>query len=346
MPPSLPGWSGSPEVFVRLPHSWCGASVDGIQRVAEAAEALGFDGVSVQDHLLSSSGTSPCGHRHDGDDRSVLESFATLAFVAARTSRVKLVTGVLVLPYRNVFRAAQVAASIDNLSHGRLVLGVAGGWPRGTSDPVQRMRLHAELATRETDLFDPPSPRGRYLDEQIEALDRLWQEEDASFQGDFLAFDGVDLRPRPVQRPRPPIWVGGRAAATQRRAALLADGWFPSQASVEVLAEGRDRVLAHARAAGRAEPRIAVNLFVSVDRDGEIAREVIRDGLGHRFASETAMFGATIAGTPAEVRDRMRRYVEAGCSAFDLKILPLATEPTLAQAELLAREVLPALRRE
>jgi alkanesulfonate monooxygenase SsuD/methylene tetrahydromethanopterin reductase-like flavin-dependent oxidoreductase (luciferase family) len=58
------------------------------------------------------------------------------------------------------------------------------------------------------------------------------------------------------------------------------------------------------------------------------------------------MFGATIAGTPAEVRDRMRRYVEAGCSAFDLKILPLATEPTLAQAELLAREVLPALRRE
>ena len=344
MAPSLPGWSGAPEVFVRLPHSWCGASVDGVQRVAEAAEALGFDGVSVQDHLLSSRGTSPCGQHHDGDDRSVLESFATLAFVAARTSRVKLVTGVLVLPYRNVFRVAQISASIDNLSNGRLVLGVAGGWPRGTSDPVQRMRLHAELAARETDLFDPPSPRGRYLDEQIEALDRLWQEEDASFQGDFLAFEGVDLRPRPLRRPRPPIWVGGRAAATQRRAALLADGWFPSQASVEVLAAGRDSVLAHARAASRPDPRIAVNLFVSVDRDGEAARDVVRDGLGHRFASEAAMFGAAIAGTPAQVLHRIREYVEAGCSAFDLKILPLATGPTLAQVELLAREVLPAIR--
>lgn len=344
MVPTLPGWSGAPEVFVRLPHSWCGASVEGVSRVAEAAEALGFDGVSVQDHLLSSRGTSPCGHRHEGDDRSVLESFATLSFVAARTSRVKLVTGVLVLPFRNVLRAAQVAASIDVLSKGRLVLGVAGGWPRGTSDPVQRMRDHAELAARETDLFDPPSPRGRYLDEQIAALDRLWQDDDATFRGDFLAFEGVDLRPRPIQRPRPPIWVGGRAEATHRRAALLADGWFPSQASVEVLAAGRDHVLEHSRAAGRPDPRIAVNLFVSIDRDGAAAREVVRDGLSHRFASEAAMFGATIAGTPAEVRDRMHSYVEAGCSAFDLKILPLATGPTLAQVELLAREVLPPLR--
>jgi probable F420-dependent oxidoreductase len=340
----LPGWPDAPEVFVRLPHSWCGASVDGVAQVAQAAEALGFDGVSVQDHMLSSRGTSPCGHRHEGDDRDVLESLATLSFVAGRTTRVKLLTGVLVLPFRNVFWVAKTAATIDAFSGGRLVLGVGVGWPRGTTDPVQRMRLHAELAARETDLFDPPSPRGRLMDEQLEALDRLWQEDDASFAGDFLSFERADLRPRPVQRPRPPIWIGGRSAGALRRAALVADGWFPSQASVGVLAAGRDGVLEASRGAGRPDPRIAVNLFVSIDRDGDLARDVVRDGLGHRFGSEDAMFEATIAGTPAEVRDRMRAYVDAGCSAFDLKILPLATEATLRQVDLLAREVLPAVR--
>jgi alkanesulfonate monooxygenase SsuD/methylene tetrahydromethanopterin reductase-like flavin-dependent oxidoreductase (luciferase family) len=128
------------------------------------------------------------------------------------------------------------------------------------------------------------------------------------------------------------------------RAARLADGWFPSQASVETLAAGATQVRRVAAAAGRPEPRIAVNLFVSVDRDGPRAREIVRDGLGHRFKDQTALDASTIAGTPAEVVERMRRYVEAGCSAFDLKILPLQLEPTLDQMQLIAQDVLPHLR--
>jgi probable F420-dependent oxidoreductase len=332
------------EVFVRLPHSWCGASLDGVIRVAEAAEALGFDGVSVQDHMLSSRGTSPCGHNHAGDDRDVLESLATLAYVAARTERLKLLTGVLILPFRGPFWVAKMAATVDVLSNGRLVLGVGVGWPRGATDRVQRMSLHADLARRETELFDPPGPRGKLMDESLEALDRLWSEGAATYDGELIRFEGVDLRPRPVQRPRPPIWIGGRADAAHRRAAILADGWFPSQASVGVLAAGRARTLELAAAAGRPAPRTAVNLFASVDPDGGVARDVVRDGLGHRFQTEAALFDATIAGSPAEVRDRMLAYIAAGCSAFDLKILPLATEPTLAQVDLIAREVLPAIR--
>ena len=92
----------SPEVFVRLPHSMCPTSVDAVLRVADAAETLGFDGVSVQDQLLQTTGTAPCGHYHSGDDRDIFEPLATLSFVAARTSRVKLVTGVIVLPFRHV----------------------------------------------------------------------------------------------------------------------------------------------------------------------------------------------------------------------------------------------------
>jgi probable F420-dependent oxidoreductase len=337
--------SASVEVLVRLPHSWCGASVGGILEVAEAAEALGFDGVSVQDHILSSRGTAPCGHRHDGDDRMVLESLSTLAFVAARTTRVKLLTGVLVLPFRNPIWVAKAAGTIDVLSGGRLVLGVGIGWPaRRSTDPLQKMGLHAQLASRETALFRLPGPRPLVMDEWLEALDRLWSEESASYAGELIQFEEVDLRPMTVQRPRPPIWIGGRVDAALRRAALLADGWIPSQATVEVLAAGRERVLEIAREAGRPTPRFAVNLFVSVDRDGEAAREVIRDGLGHRFQTEEGLFEATIAGTPDEVAARIRTYVEVGCTAFDLKILPLATAPTLAQVELLAREVLPGVR--
>jgi len=334
-----------PEVFVRLPHSMCGASVRAVLQVAEAAEALGFDGVSVQDQLLQSRGTAPCGHYHDGDDGDILEPLATLSFVAARTSRLKLVTGVVVLPFRHVVQLAKTAGTLDVLSDGRLVLGVGIGWPGArTGDVAQKMSHYAEVARREAALFDLPSPRSKLMDEALEALDHLWRDEVATFHGDLISFDAVDLRPRPVQQPRPPIWIGGRAEPVQRRAALLADGWFPSQATVALLAAGRDTILRLAEAAGRPQPRFAVNLFLSVDEDGDAAREVVRDGLGQRFRSPEALSDATISGSPAEVLERIREYIAVGCSAFDLKILPLTTDRTLDQMDLIAREVLPALR--
>lgn len=332
------------EAFVRLPHSWCGTSLDSVIAVAEAAEALGFAGVSVQDHVLSGPAVAPCGHRHFEDDRMVLEPLSTLSFVAARTSRVRLLTGVLVLPFRHPIWVAKTAGTLDVLSRGRLILGVGVGAPRGRStDGVQNLGPHADIASRESALFDLPGPRGRVMDESLEALDRLWGEGPASYHGELFQFADVDLRPLPVQRPRPPIWIGGRAAAAHRRAALLADAWFPSQASVEVLATGRANVLSIAEAAGRPAPRFGVNLFASVDADGDTAREVVRDGLGHRFRSPALLFESTLAGTPADVRDRMLEYVAAGCTAFDLKLLPLTLDETLAQMELIAGKVLPSI---
>jgi len=334
------------EVYVRLPHSWCGASLDGVVQVADAAEALGFDGVSVQDHVLAGPGVAPCGHRHAGDDRNVLEALATLAYVAARTRRVRLLTGVLVVPFRHVVWIAKTAATVDVLSNGRLVLGVGVGAPRNRrTDGVQNTGPHAEISARETALFDLPGPRGKVMDEALEALDRLWTVDAATYEGTYVRFSGVDLYPKPIQRPRPPIWVGGRAEAAIRRAALLADGWFPSQASVEVLAAGRALALEVAANAGRPAPIFGVNLFVSVDRDGESARDVVRDGLGRRFRTEEGLFEATIAGSPAEVLERVRAYEAAGCSVFDLKFLPHRGDETILQMELLAAEVLPALGR-
>jgi alkanesulfonate monooxygenase SsuD/methylene tetrahydromethanopterin reductase-like flavin-dependent oxidoreductase (luciferase family) len=181
------------------------------------------------------------------------------------------------------------------------------------------------------------------MDECLEALHRLWSDGDASLDGAAIRFEGVDLRPLPAQRPRPPLWIGGRVDAVLRRVGRWGDAWFPSQASVEVMAAGRARLAELAEESGRPVPSLAVNLFVSVDSDRGAAREVVRDGLGHRFTDEATLFGATIAGSPADVVARIEAYRAVGCTAFDLKILPLDTGSTLRQVELLAREVLPAL---
>lgn len=334
-----------PSLFIRLPHSWCGASPDAVLRVAALAEELGFAGVSVQDHVLAGPSVSPCGGVHTGDDRTVMESLTTLAFVAARTTRLRLLTGVVVLPYRHPIWVAKVSATLDVLSGGRLILGLGVGAPsRRATDGVQDLASHADIAERETALFDLPGPRGPIMDEAIVALDRLWRDDRATFHGRYFDFTDVDLYPKPVQQPRIPLWIGGRADAAKRRAALLADAWFPSQASVAVLAAGRADILEMAGSAGVTGPRdFGVNLFVAVDRDGAAARDVVRRGLGHRFRDEAGLFASTIAGTPDEVRERILEYVTVGVTAFDLKILPLATPETLLAMRLIAGDVMPAL---
>ncbi|HXG40591.1 MAG TPA: TIGR03619 family F420-dependent LLM class oxidoreductase [Candidatus Limnocylindrales bacterium] len=332
------------ELYVRLPHSWCGASRAAVVEVAAAAEELGFAGVSVQDHVLASRAVAPCGSHHEGDDRMVMESLATLAFVAGRTRRVKLLTGVLVLPFRHVVWTAKMGATVDLLSDGRLVLGVGVGARRDRrTDGIQHLGPHADVASREQALFDLPAPRGALMDELLAALDVLWREDPASYAGRYIRFEGVDLLPRPVQRPRPPIWIGGRADAAIRRAATLGDAWFPSQASVGFVGGRREQLQSIARAAGRPEPAIGVNLFAAIDDDAERARSVVRDGLGHRFTSERALFEATIAGDPDDVLDRLRAYVAVGVTAFDLKLLPHRLADVIGHLELLARTVLPAL---
>jgi alkanesulfonate monooxygenase SsuD/methylene tetrahydromethanopterin reductase-like flavin-dependent oxidoreductase (luciferase family) len=240
---------------------------------------------------------------------------------------------------------AKTGATLDVVSGGRLVLGVGIGAPRTRmTDGIQNLGPHAAISARETALFDLPGPRGQLMDESLAALDRLWTQDVASFEGEQVRFEGVDLVPKPVQRPRPRIWVGGRAEPAIRRAAILADGWFPSQASLSGLAEGREIALAAAREASRPEPRFGINMFVSVDRDGEAARAVVRDGLGHRFRGEGALFDSTIAGSPNDVAERMRAYAAAGCTVFDLKVLPHTGDATVAQMELLASAVLPVVR--
>lgn len=330
---------------VRLPHSWCIATQGALRAVADLADELDMD-ISVQDHLLADSTVSPCGHAHDttGEDRTVYEAHTTLAYLAARTERARLIAGVYVLPFRHPVWLAKETSTLDALSDGRLVVGVGVGALRGRQeDKGQNLGAHGSIAVREFDTFAIHGHRGRMMDEYIGVLDALWTQESASYDGEFVRFEGIDIFPKPVSAPRPPIWIGGRSDAAISRAARLAEAWYPSQASVEVIETGAPELARIAAESGRPVPTMAVNLFASVAHDGEVARAAMRDALGHRFQGDAPLFAATIAGSPDEVRAHVQRYVDAGVTTIDLKYLPLTLEQTLGQMRLMASEVVPAI---
>ncbi len=148
-------------------------------------------------------------HPSAGD---ALETFSILGVVAGATQRLRLVTSVLVLPYRNPVLTAKMVASLDVLSGGRLTLGVGAGW------------LKEEFEALYSPAFEA---RGAVTDEWIAVFKQLWSQSPASFNGRFYHFADMRCEPFPVQKPHPPIWVGGHSRAALRRTARYGDGWHP-----------------------------------------------------------------------------------------------------------------------
>jgi probable F420-dependent oxidoreductase len=151
----------------------------------------------------------------DGKHPSVgdaLETFSILGVLAGATERLRLVTSVLVLPYRNPVLTAKMVASLDVLSGGRLTLGIGAGW------------LKEEFEALNSPAF---SARGAVTDEWIAIFKQLWSQSPASFDGRFYQYTDIRCEPFPVQKPHPPIWVGGHSRAALRRTARHGDGWHP-----------------------------------------------------------------------------------------------------------------------
>lgn len=336
--------AGPVRFTVKLPHASCFATRDAIVAVAEAAEELGFWGVSVQDHVIADSSVSWCGESHqtEGDDRVVYESLQTLAFAGARTERLKLVTSILVVPYRNAILLAKELASLDALSGGRVVAGVGVGAPRGGGiDRGQQLSAHARIATKEFDAFGVRGHRGGLADETIEVLRRIWGEEPATLHGRYYDFEDLEVYPKPAQA-RIPVWVGGRSEAARDRALRFGDGWFPSQISAGAYREGVQWMGRRGDEIGRPVPsELAVNIFASIARDDDQAEETNRRTFGNRF-SESALGAVTLAGSPDTVVSQARAFVEAGARVFDLKLLPPTLEETLDAMKVVAKEVMPA----
>jgi probable F420-dependent oxidoreductase len=178
------------------------------------AERLGFESVWMADHLVFPVDAS--GSPHPGEaappvppSTPVFDAFGWLCFLAARTSRIRLGTNVYLLALRHPFAAARAVQTLDVVSDGRAELGVGAGW------------LREEWSAAGLD----PRTRGRRLDEALEVCTRLWTEERIEHHGEFYDFAPVMFEPKPVQRPRPRIHVGGESQAALRRAARY-EGWY------------------------------------------------------------------------------------------------------------------------
>lgn len=187
---------------------------DGLTRFARAAEGSGFDAIAFTDH------PAPSLKWRDAGGHKSLDPLTALAFASAVTTRISLMTYLLVLPYRNPLLSAKMIATVDVMSMGRLIVGVGNGY------------LRSEFRALGVDFEE----RGALLDEAIEVIRSLWVEDGLSFDGlHFTARDQASA-PWPTQRPHPPIWIGGNGRNARRRAARVGAGWTPLLLSQEVSA--------------------------------------------------------------------------------------------------------------
>ena len=243
-----------------------------IEAVGRMADELGFDSIWCNDHLAipgagEAGGTEPAYAAGYGEQRgqNIYEPLIVLAYLAAVTHRVLLGTSVYLLALRHPLLAAKQAVSIDRLSDGRLVLGVGVGW------------LESEFAA----LGVPYRQRGRRTDEGIAMLKTLCGQ------------DGAGFLPKPVQRPHPPLWIGGRSEAAVRRAARAGDAWHPSHLTVDELRAQIPQLHAECERAGRAPEEVAVTT----------RRKLVLDGSATDADAERVLQGdaGAIAATVAEL---------------------------------------------
>ena len=206
-----------------LPTRGATAAPDALETLVQRGEDLGFASVMIADHVVFPV-TIASRYPYTADGRfpgggDALEQLSLMAFVAAKTRRLRLVSSVMILPHRNPVVTAKTLATIDVLSNGRVTAGVGVGW------------LREEFRALGAPDFDR---RGAVSDEYIRIFKTLWTTSPASFKGEFYAFDDIRCLPHPVQKPHPPIWIGGHSRAALRRVARLGDGWHPVGANPAV----------------------------------------------------------------------------------------------------------------
>jgi probable F420-dependent oxidoreductase len=231
--------------------------VAGCLAVADAAERLGYDSVWVHDHVVMPSNvTSRYLYNDTGDspfrvDQHIYDPLAVMAAIGARTSRVRIGTSVLIVPYRNPLVLAKSLATIDQISRGRVILGIGVGWMAEEFVALGIGELWSE--------------RGRVTDEFIAVCKDLWtQTGPSSFHGRWVSYDDVGANPRPVQQPHIPIWVGGKTKPALRRVARYGTGYHtvastPSQIRAEVAA-----VAVEMERAGRDPAELVVSMLAAL----------------------------------------------------------------------------------
>ena len=306
------------ELGVFLPISGRATGPDTLTQAARSAEEQGFDAVWSADRVVTPwkiETPYPYSESHEfivPPDRPFLDSFTCLAYLAGRTEKIRLGISVLVLPYRHPLYWARVAASIEQLSKGRLIMGIGVGW------------MQEEFAA----LNVPYKERGRITDEQLEVLTRLWSEEHISFEGSYYHLRDLAFYPRP--EPRTPLWVGGEGAAAQKRAAKYGDAWFPYfiDTTPAELRAGYENVLKQAEGFGRDPQQIALTCCLPI----EVTKQPVEQD------------GRHLRGSPQQLVEAIRAYRDAGVQHLALQFMVPRWPDRVEQIEQFARDVMQFVR--
>ncbi len=301
------------------------ATYDGIVAMARTGERLGFTSATIADHIVFPT-VAHSQYPYDATGRhpstgDAIEPLSLMAFVAGSTETLRLVTSVLILPYRNPVLAAKMVASIDVLSRGRVTLGVGVGW------------LREEFEALAAPDFDK---RGAVSDEYIAIFKKLWSPGPVEHKGRFYSFGPLRAEPLPVQKPHPPIWIGGHSQAAIRRTARYADGWNPlgtvdtAELRPPEFSAMLDDLKRTTEAAGRDYHDIAI-AFVA--RLRETAQPI---GANDRMP---------FSGSAEQIVEDTETYRRLGVTHLSFDFRRPTLPETLERMEWFAREVMPATRR-
>ncbi len=308
-----------------LPNSGALATPEIMSRIAREGEALGYDYLTVTDHVALPDMAEPgypyseSGAFYSTDSAHRHEMLTLAAWLASVTTKVRLVLAVLVVPHRPAVLAAKMLATIDVLSGGRLTVGIGAGWLKAEFDAV---------------VTTPFAERGAVTDEYVAAFRMLWTEKKPQIAGKYVQYDRLLLEPKPVQQPHPPIWVGGESGPSLRRAARLGDAWYPIGSNNAHLLDslpryraGIERLRHLTEAAGR--PRDAVALTYRVKRTGDALPPRASDGERRLFS-----------GSDAAIIDDIRALRDLDVRAIDFDFERPAADAVIAEMRAFRARVL------
>ncbi len=295
-----------------------------ITRFVRTGEKLGFHSVMVADHIAVPVKTeSVYPYTADGKFLSkgdALETLTTMAYIAGATEKIRMVSSVMIVPHRNPILTAKALATIDVLSGGRVTVGVGVGWFR------------EEFEALHTADFDK---RGAVTNEYLEIFKKLWTQSPVAHQGEFYSFEALHCEPLPIQKPHPPIWIGGHSRPALRRAARYGDGWHPvgavaaSPLPPEEMRQKLDELKRLTEEAGRDFDKLTISFKAPLYEPD--MKEVA--GERRRFT-----------GSPEQVADDIREYGSLGISELIFDFRGDTIDASMEGMERFAKELMPLTR--
>jgi len=289
-----------------------------VAKLSRQIETLGFDILACGEHV-SFYGDSANG-------------FVSLSVAAGATTHVRLMSAITLVPLYPAALLAKMGAALDVASGGRYMMGVGVG---------------GEFANEFEACGVPVKQRGSRTDDALEVITRTWTGTNVSYDGRYTKLENFSLKPLPIQKPRPPIWVSGRSEAAMRRAAKYADGWLPYMYTPEQFAESVDKIRAYGEELGRDMTDFAFGMliFTAIHEDNDLAVTFASDRLSTQYSQDfrKLVHKFALAGDPGHCQARLREYIDAGASVI-ITSAACPDDYIDTNMELIASDIMPAFR--